>query len=467
MMRAGKVFLVGAGPGDPELLTRRAFSLMHSCDVVCYDKLVSPAILACVPAHVQLHEMGYRGYHNCHIDYGMHPEVINFALQGKQVLRLKAGDPCIFGRTTEECRELNEQGIAYEIIPGITAALGAAAYSGFPLTSAGTASDVTFASGHKSSETLASWAALGQSSGTLVLYMGAKKLAQHAQQLILQGRCPTTPVAHISSATCANHTVTKGSLATIGERVLALNNDAPALVIMGGVVDQADELGWRHLLPLAGKRVLLCGDYAGSEQLKAAGAELFEAAAPQVESFVDTRLLAELSQLPALHFSDVNAVSLWWQGVNKYQWDLRRFAMPIGAANAETAQALQQLGIIAEPVPADTVALFVSSDGELNIADSTIYSTIDSNTDSNAQRCIGSQRPVPLRFQLPDINWLLVADVTQAEALLSQQPGLKEATIIGLNEAARQWANAQTQSHSDLATFEALQNAVYEVPHVA
>ncbi len=105
-MSEGKVFLVGAGPGDPDLLTRRAFDLMHHCDVVCYDKLVSPAILSCIPDYVQLFEVGYRGYRHCHIDYGMHPDVIQFALEGKQVLRLKAGDPCIFGRITEECRKL-------------------------------------------------------------------------------------------------------------------------------------------------------------------------------------------------------------------------------------------------------------------------------------------------------------------------------------------------------------------------
>ncbi|PSW05972.1 uroporphyrinogen-III C-methyltransferase [Photobacterium lipolyticum] len=463
-MSEGKVFLVGAGPGDPDLLTRRAFNLMHSCDVVCYDKLVSPAILACVPDHVQLYEVGYRGYRHCHIDYGMHPDVINFALQGKQVLRLKAGDPCIFGRTTEECRNLNEHGIDYEIVPGITAALGAAAYSGFPLTSAGIASDVTFASGHQSSKALSSWAALGQSSGTLVIYMGAKKLAQHAQKLIEQGRCPTTPVAHISSATCASHTVTKGTLATIGELVLALDNHDPALVVMGGVVAQADELGWRHLLPLSGERALLCGpsfhmNDSHSAQLKSAGAEVFEAPSCQLESYVDEDLLAELCQLPALKFADVAAVTLCWQGVNDYQWDLRRFAMPIGAENAETAQALKQIGIIAETLPEavseNCVVLSVPSETECQAAHNSLH------------RYIGCRRPVPLRFQLPEINWLMVEDIIQAESLLSQQPGLKQATIIPLNETARHWAGTLPNCQWDLATFEAVLHKDDEVKNVA
>lgn len=454
-MSIGKVFLVGAGPGDPDLLTRRAFSLMDSCDVVCYDKLVSPAILACVPEHVQLFEVGYRGYRNCHVDYGMHPDVVNFARQGKQVLRLKAGDPCIFGRTTEECRDLNKNGIDYEIVPGITAALGAAAYSGFPLTSGGIASDVTFASGHQSSKALSSWASLGDSSGTLVLYMGAKKLALHAKKLIDQGRCSTTPVAHISSATCANHTTTKGTLATIGELVMALDNHEPALVIMGGVVAQADELGWRHLLPLSGERALLCGQYPDAALLKSAGAEVFEAPSPRLESAVDEDLLAELCQLPALNFADVAAVTLWWQGMNNYQWDLRRFAMPIGAANAETAQALKQVGIIAGAVSENSMVISVPSHAENLVADNCLH------------RYIGSRHPVPSRFQLPNMDWLLVDDVTQAEALLSQQPGLKQARIIALNENAQNWADSQPNSQCGREKFEAMLHGENEVKDVA
>lgn len=118
-MSKGKVYLVGSGPGDPRLLTCRAKQLLSKTDVVCYDKLVNAAILSLIPEDVEMHEVGYRGYQGTHIDYGMHPEVIEFALRGKNVTRLKAGDPCIFGRTTEECRSLKELGIAYEIIPGI------------------------------------------------------------------------------------------------------------------------------------------------------------------------------------------------------------------------------------------------------------------------------------------------------------------------------------------------------------
>ena len=461
-MNVGKVFLVGAGPGDPDLLTRRAFDLMQRCDVVCYDKLVSPAILASVPDHVELYEVGYRGYKNCHIDYGMHPDVIDFALQGKQVLRLKAGDPCIFGRTTEECTNLKERGIEYEIIPGITAALGAAAYSGFPLTSAGVASDVTFVSGHQSSKTLSSWAALGQSSGTLVLYMGAKKLAQHASKLIEQGRCDTTPVAHISSATCANHTVTIGTLATIGEKVMALDNHAPALVIMGDVVLQAETLGWRHQLLFVGQRALVCGQYFNAPQLKELGAEIYLAPEASLESMVSSELLTTLSELPALQFSDVAAVRLWWQGLKECQWDLRRFMMPIGASDSAVALALKELGIMVVDVPESTPKLSVIEYSDLTETSTTIVKLTTAN-----HYVMGRRRRQPLRFPLPDIQWLLVDDIAQADYLLSQHDGLKQATIVALNEATHEWAERHGYQQQERQIFEAAFNGLDEVNNVA
>ncbi|MGR5147040.1 uroporphyrinogen-III C-methyltransferase [Photobacterium alginatilyticum] len=457
-MSVGKVFLVGAGPGDPDLLTRRAFDLMHRCDVVCYDKLVSPGILASIPDHVELFEVGYRGYRHCHIDYGMHPEVINFARQGKQVLRLKAGDPCIFGRTTEECRNLQEHGIDYEIVPGITAALGAAAYSGFPLTSAGIASDVTFASGHQGSKSLSSWAALGQSSGTLVLYMGAKKLAQHAERLIGQGRCPTTPVAHISSATCASHTVTKGSLATIGDQVLALDNHAPALVVMGNVVNLVDELSWRQRMPLSGSRVLLCGHYSGLDKLKSSGAEIFKAPEPQLVSFVDQALLTELCQYSALSFADVASVTLWWQGLLAHQWDIRRYSMPISAENPAVAQALKHRGIVVE------------SSSDAGIYNRTVLSAPAgakrNSCGHGMERCLGSRHYPPMRVELPQVDWLIVEDVAQAKSLLPQLPELANAVIIALNDEAVEWAKSLPNEQLPITTFEAmleLKNEVLDV----
>lgn len=282
MSKPGKVYLAGAGPGDPGLLTRRAHELMHLCDVVCYDLLIDAAVLSLVPAGTSMIPVGYRGYCGTSIEYGMHPEVVEQALAGRSVLRLKAGDPFIFGRATEECRCLQHHGIDFEVVPGISSALGAAAYAGFPLTSNGMASDVTFASGHRASTTISNWAAMGQGSGTLVLYMGAKKLTQHARELMEKGRDPRTPVAVIAAATSHKQRMITAELSEIGDRIVDFDNGDPMLVVMGQVVELATELDWRSALPLCGVQVLDCGgEPALVDSLRQRGAVVVQA--PQVE----------------------------------------------------------------------------------------------------------------------------------------------------------------------------------------
>lgn len=246
-LEKGKVYLIGAGPGDPALLTCRAREILDNCDVVCYDKLVSQEILDTIPAHIEMREIGYRGYNKTHLDYGMHPEVIECAKQNKVVARLKTGDPCIFGRTTEECRDLNQHGIPFEIIPGISAALGAASYTGFPLTSGGIASSVTFISGHKHSKTMASLAS--HADGTLVLYMGSKHLAEHVEKLIDAGKAPNTAIAYIVNATCNDQQTIVGTLETIEHNVnQQLTSDGPAIIIVGDVVKQIQEFNPKEIL---------------------------------------------------------------------------------------------------------------------------------------------------------------------------------------------------------------------------
>jgi len=313
-MTTGKVYLVGAGPGDPDLLTWRAIKLMSSCDVVCYDLLVSPAILSLVPADKAMMAVGYRGYCGSSIEYGMHPDVVAEALAGKNVLRLKSGDPFIFGRATEECRSLNYHGIEYEIVPGITSALGAAAYAGFPLTSNGMASDVTFVSGHRPSKTLTSWASMGKSSGTLVLYMGAKKLVFHAAKLINEGRDPDTPVALVSSATSYKQQLLTTTLGKVDEVLDAdiLTDGSPVLVIMGQVVELSHEFDWRRKLPLVGRSVMVPSQYeAIVENLRVAGAEVI--LGPRVE---------------------------WTYGINDPDWTRIMASSNLWLADADAAEAL-------------------------------------------------------------------------------------------------------------------------------
>ena len=410
--KPGKVYLVGAGPGDPNLLTLRAITLLQSCDVVCYDELISAAILSMVPAGVELLPTGYRGYCGNHIGYGMHPLVIEQALLGKEVVRLKAGDPFIFGRATQECLELRDRGIDYEVVPGITAALGAAAYAGFPLTSTGIASDVTFASGHQSSKTISSWAAMGSSTGTLVLYMGAKKLAQHARTLIQHGRDPNTPVAHISAATSAKQVVTTGTLDTIGSKVLSLNCHAPALVIMGTVVELAEHIGWRDKLPKSGEQVLvLGGDEADAlvAPLLKAGAEVVRPPLVETHYFIAPEDWQRLYNAEQIAFLDASSVESWWRHLQKIRFDLRSAHWQIFALSDAAAEKLQQLGLFdcqrITDLDRPQLCLVLGGSGDADIS-------------------LWSRRLNPLRFELPTPDVLIVTDEQVLKHVLEKQPDL-------------------------------------------
>ena len=242
----GTVYLVGAGPGDPGLLTVRARELLASADVVAYDALVSPAILAQVRVGAELVPVGRR-HGGGATSYRLHPSVIPRAAAGLSVVRLKAGDPLIFGRGGEEADELRDAGIAFEIVPGVSAALGAAAYAGIPLTHRDHASDVTFVSGHDvvgDRRSLTDWASLARQTGTLVLFMGARTLATNLARLIAGGRAPGTPAAYIAAATTPGQHVIIGTLDSLPALAASADPTAPALVIIGDVVRLRDRLAW-------------------------------------------------------------------------------------------------------------------------------------------------------------------------------------------------------------------------------
>ncbi|WP_432463602.1 uroporphyrinogen-III C-methyltransferase [Agarivorans sp. QJM3NY_33] len=455
-MSKGKVYLIGAGPGDPGLLTCRAKQLLSDCDVVCYDKLVSAAILSVVPAHVQLYQVGYRGYQGCHIDYGMHPDVLAFAHSGKRVARLKAGDPCIFGRMTEECRDLEAHQIDYELVPGITAALGAAAYSGFPLTSGGIASSVTFVSGHKSSDSIASWGALGQDGGTLVLYMGAKQLAKHVQNFIRQGRSPETPIALIFSATSADHHCVVATLASIADKVAGLQQAGPALVIVGEVVAQAKEFDWCARLPLFGLRVLLCGYYPQQQAISELGAEVIQVDSLPCESSIHAEDWRFFANQVELGFADLSSFKLWWQSLKQQQRDIRQFRMPMGSDDPAVCRALEALGIA--PAVLSEHALILTLDA------------LERDPNSRYHN-IGQRLSQALAYPLPSVDWLLVEDSAIAASLYKHHAeALQGAKLIALNERVRDWATQQGHVLGEaeaLSLFDLPEALVYEAADVA
>jgi uroporphyrin-III C-methyltransferase len=236
-VRRGKVWLVGAGPGDPELLTVRAHRLLTTARVVAYDELVSPAILALVPADAERIPVGRRANGCRHHEARIHPLVVVRALEGKDVVRLKGGDPFVFGRGGEEAEELAVARVPFEVVPGISAALGAAASAGIPLTHRDCASSVTLATAHAArddGEPVLD-ARLSRE-GTLVFYMGLGRIEATCASLVAAGRAPETPAAVVSHATLPDERVVVGTLATVVALVHEAQLEPPALLVVGEVV---------------------------------------------------------------------------------------------------------------------------------------------------------------------------------------------------------------------------------------
>ena len=263
-MSGGVVYLVGAGPGDPGLLTVRALDLLRAAEVIAHDKLVPEAILALAnPAAERLVVGRLRG--EARRAFRLHPEVLARARAGRVVVRLKCGDPMVFGRGAEEAEDLADAGIPFEIVPGISAALGAAAYAGIPLTDRRCASSVTLTTGHDGRPTdgeggegaAAPQALPGR--GTVVLYMGASNLADNLARLVEGGRAPATPAAYVERATEPAQRVIVGTLSDLAARIAAADPgpDGPAVVIVGEVVRLRPRTGWRERRPLGGRRVLV------------------------------------------------------------------------------------------------------------------------------------------------------------------------------------------------------------------
>ncbi|HET6146544.1 MAG TPA: uroporphyrinogen-III C-methyltransferase [Polyangia bacterium] len=265
------VYLVGAGPGDPGLLTVRALELLRTAEVVAYDKLVPEAILALAnPAAERLVVGRLRG--EARRAFRLHPEVLARARAGRVVVRLKCGDPMVFGRGAEEAEDLVAAGIPFEIVPGVSAALGAAAYAGIPLTDRRCASSVTLTTGHDGHPTEAeadapSSAPALPGRGTVVLYMGASNLADNLACLVAGGRAPATPAAYIERATERAQRVIVGTLADLAARVAGADPgpDGPAVVIVGEVVRLRPRTGWRERRPLSGRRVLVARARSGAD----------------------------------------------------------------------------------------------------------------------------------------------------------------------------------------------------------
>jgi len=244
----GKVYIVGAGPGDPKLITLKAIEMIKKADVVLYDRLISKETLVMIPKRAEKIYVG----RNVGDDYE-HQNITNelmikFAKKKKNVVRLKGGDPFIFGRGGEEAEFLQANKIKFEVIPGITSGIGSAEYSGIPLTHRDYASSVVFVTGHedaKKTKTSVKWKKLATSVDTIVIMMGLSRLEKICKDLVLGGLNKKTPVAVIQNGTTTKHRMIKGNISNISKKVRQARIKPPSIIVVGKVVDLSEIVGWR------------------------------------------------------------------------------------------------------------------------------------------------------------------------------------------------------------------------------
>ncbi|HZT82801.1 MAG TPA: uroporphyrinogen-III C-methyltransferase [Gemmataceae bacterium] len=357
------VSLVGAGPGDPGLLTLRAAECLAEADFVLYDRLVPPRLLdfarpgaecVCVDTLAPTHPE--RGPH-------VHRTLIEAARQGKRVVRLKGGDPLLFGRGAEEAEALRQAGVPFEIVPGVTAALGAAACAGIPLTDRRLASAVAFVAGHESPGKPGSaldWPALARFPGTLVFYMGVTRLPDIARALLDHGMAPGTPAAVVHRATTAAQRTVEAPLAELPAAAEAAGAAAPSLVLVGPVVAARRHLAWFEQRPLFGKRVLVTRPrhQAGElvRRLERLGAEVSLLPAVEVRDPADwgptDRALAALGQYQWVVFTSSNGVHALVRRLRQLGRDLRALGpVKVAAIGPATAEALRGYHLEPDLIP--------------------------------------------------------------------------------------------------------------------
>lgn len=360
----GKVYLVGAGPGDPGLITLRGKYLLERAEVVVYDYLANQRLLKYVPAEAQLVYAGKRGgVEHSHTQAEINQMLIDFARQGKMVVRLKGGDPFIFGRGGEEVEELAHHGIAFEVVPGVTSATAAATYAGIPITHRGYTTSVAFLTGHESPDKPTStidWSKIATGIGTIVIYMGIKNLPHIVKNLIDNGRSSETPVAVVRWASTPEQQSVVGTLATIVDVVRDTGIKPPALIVIGEVVNLRQTIDWFEKRPLFGKRIIVTRTREQASELVAgleeAGASCFECSTINIEPVDDYKILDEaLERIGEYHwilFTSLNAVRYFFNRLYLKGMDARDLKGPdIATVGKSTADLLLTYGINADLIP--------------------------------------------------------------------------------------------------------------------
>lgn len=364
----GTVYLIGAGPGDPGLLTVKAKEILETADVLIYDYLANSEFLSYAKPDAEILYVGKKGGDHTLPQDKINELIIEKAREGRSIARLKGGDPYVFGRGGEEAEELVAAGINFEVVPGITAGVAAAAYAGIPVTHRDFTTSVCFITGHEDPTKEKSghnWAVYAKSTSTLVFYMGVKNLPMIAENLIKNGRDPETPVSLVRWGTRCTQQSFVSTLDKVADEAERLGFKAPSIIIVGGVCSLHDKLGWFEKKPMLGKGVIVTRAREQASGLVSTlgklGACVHEFPTISIEPMADyepaEKAILSLASYDWLIFTSVNGVKYFWQQLDEIGLDSRILGgLEIAAIGPATADALREKGIKPDFVPEKYVA---------------------------------------------------------------------------------------------------------------
>jgi len=362
-MNKGFVYLVGAGPGRADLITVRGAEVIKKADCIIYDKLANPTLLKYARPDAEIIHVPKRIGKGSTTQQEINRLLAEKAVNGRIVVRLKGGDPCIFGRIGEELEVLNAEGVGYEIIPGITAGVALSSYSGIMLTDRQYSSQVTFITGHEAEgkkDSSMDWSTLAKTSGSLVFYMGIGNLDIISSQLIENGLPADTPAAVVADITFPTQRIAEGNIANIQEKCELKKIKPPALIVIGQAAKDYEELNWFMKQPLFGKNILVTRDEPGNidfgEKIIERGGNPVSFPTFQIKSLTDTteflQTLTKLSDYDWVIFTSQNGVKVFFEAIGKLNKDARVFSSAkIACIGPQTEATLNQFAIKADFVP--------------------------------------------------------------------------------------------------------------------
>lgn len=360
--RAGRVYFIGAGPGDPGLLTLRSAEILRQATIVFYDRLVGEGVMELVSPDAQLVDVGKGPTAGGKSQARTNQLIVDAAKEGHIVARLKGGDPFVFGRGGEEALECVEAGVSYEVVPGVTSAIAAPAYAGIPVTHRGVSTNVCVVTGHGSddSDPDVDWDALGKGATTLVILMGVGRIEHITSRLIAAGRSPETPLALVRNGTRPDQETLVSTLAEAPAEVKRRGFKSPAAMVVGDCVRLRDQLKWFENRPLIGRRVAVTRPAGEAEELNGllqnAGASVIHCPTIRVAARVDSPevndAIARLGDYDWLMLTSVNGVRCFFDALNAQGKDSRALGgVKIAVVGSKTADALADHGLRADVVP--------------------------------------------------------------------------------------------------------------------